>query len=187
MTIKTRRLGRAALFSLMVGYGFLGVILGGASLASACVPQPNLVVVQPRSSGPPGSEVIVEGVGLDPGPAEVRWNGAGGPLLAEASGPSFSVPVKIPEALPGLYTVVVVSRETGGGIGNTGTVAFQVTGPGMEGAVMPTPAGDAGATPPTAARTPMSSKSSASTVVAFGAGAGLATLGVLLLARRRRE
>lgn len=185
--MRLRRLERLRLHGWVAACGILGVALGGASLASACVPQPNLVVLQPRSSGPPGTEVTVEGVGLDPGPAEVRWNGAGGPLLGEATGPSFSVPVKIPEASPGLYIVVVVSRQPGGGIGNTGTVGFQVTGRGTEPGVASPPAENAGATPTTIARTALPSKSAARTVVAFGAGAGLATLGALLLARRRPE
>ncbi len=185
--MRLRRLRPVPPYRSVAAYAFLGLVLGGASVASACVPQPNLVVVQPRSSGPPGTEVTVEAVGLDAGPAEVRWNSAGGPLLAEARGPSFSVPVRVPDASPGLYAVVVLSRQPGGGIGNTGTVAFQVTGSGTERGVAPTPAEDAGATSTTVARTLTSSRSAGSMVLAFGAGAGLATLGVLLLARLRRE
>ncbi len=182
--IRVRRSRRARPHRSVAAYGFFGVVLGAASLASACVPQPNLVVVQPRSSGPSGTEVTVEGVGLDPSPTEIRWNSVEGPLLGEAVGPSFSVPVTIPEASPGLYTVVVVSRQSDGGIGNTGTAAFQITEPGTA-ELVPPPPEDAGAPPTTASPTATSSTSAASTVLAFAAGA-LATLGVLV-ARRRRQ
>lgn len=184
--IRVRRSRRARLYRSIAASGIFGVVLGAASLASACVPQPNLVVVQPRSSGPSGTEVTVEGVGLDPSPTEIRWNSAEGPLLGEAVGPSFSVPVTIPEASPGLYTVVVVSRQSGGGIGNTGTAAFQVIEPGTGPGLVPPPPEDAGAAPTTPPPTATPSASAGRTVLAFAAGAALATLGVWV-ARRRRQ
>lgn len=106
------------------------VLVFGTAVAFACVPQANLVTLQPDSSGPAGSEVTLNAVNVDPGPAEVRWNGADGQLLAEGEGPNFSVPVKIPEVATGLYTVVVISRQPNGAIGNSATVPFQVTAPG---------------------------------------------------------
>lgn len=114
-----RRVGPAVLV--------IAVLLGiGAGGAAACVPQPKLVVLHPQSSGPAGAQVTVEVVGLDPGPAEVRWNGIDGELLAQATGPDFSVPVEIPEAEDGLYNVVVLSRHPSGALGNTAVVSFLV-------------------------------------------------------------
>jgi hypothetical protein len=164
---------------------FLGmVVVAGTSLAWACVPQANLVTLQPNASGASGVEVTVEGVGLDPGPAEVRWNSADGLLLAQGEGPNLTVPITIPEASPGLYSVVVVSRQAGGGIGNTSTAAFEVTRPGEA----PAPAVVA---PPsrTVAPTETSPNSAMRNVISMTAGAGLLILGVLLgtvLDRRRR-
>lgn len=91
----------------------------------ACVPQP-LVTIEPSASGPPGSEVTVEVMAVS-GRAEIRWNAVDGPLLATGSGPQLSAPVAIPPVPPGLYTVVVVEREPGGGLGSSGRAAFLVT------------------------------------------------------------
>ena len=96
-------------------------------MAAACVPQPNLVTVQPHSFGPPGTKVTVVGLGFEPGRKEVRWNAPDGLLLGSTDGPNFSVPVTIPDATNGLHHLVVISRSGGGEVGNTGVVAFQVT------------------------------------------------------------
>lgn len=102
------------------------IAVGVTLPAWACVPQP-LVTIEPAASGPAGSEVTVEGVALN-GRVEVRWNAIDGPLLATGSGPEISAAVAIPSVSPGLYSVVVVEREPGGGLGSSGRAAFLVTG-----------------------------------------------------------
>lgn len=164
-----------------------GLTLGvstAAGLAWACVPQPRLITVQPRASGPAGSEVTVASLGFDPGRAEVRWNAADGDLLASAEGPDFSVPVKIPEAPDGVYHVVVLARSPGGEIGNTASVSFQVTSSATASdSPAPRPPAGGGLTP---------SRSSISTGAvllagAAGALAGLCCFGALLALRRKRN
>lgn len=160
----------------------VGLVGAGGVAAWACVPQANLITLAPRSSGPPGTEVTVEGLGLDPGPAEIRWNAADGPLLGEGNGPVLSVPVTIPDAEEGLYIVVVVARQPGGGIGNTARAAFQVTGADGVGTASP-PAGEG-----TAVDEPTDAAgSTATTVLTLAAGAGLMGLGILLGSRFGRR
>ncbi len=161
---------RGSLLAATIG-AFVVVTLG--STGSACVPRANLVSLQPRASGPAGGSVTVEGVGFDAGAAEVRWNGAGGPVLGTASGPNFSVEVTIPDVAPGLYAVVVLLRERDGGIGGAGAAAFQVT----PAEVHALPSGNS--PPPAAGVNPDDHSSSGSLppVVALAVAAGLLTLG----------
>jgi hypothetical protein len=98
----------------------------GAGDARACVPQP-IVYLRPVSSGPPGTEVTVEGQNFTAGRAEVRWNGFDGQILATPTGPTFSSAVSIPDVDPGLYTVLVLVRDPAGAIGAVARSAFQVT------------------------------------------------------------
>lgn len=123
-----RRVGRAGAPVLLVAP--VVVALAWAGLAYACVPQPRLVTVAPRSSGPAGGQVTVDGIGFDPPPSrvEIRWNSADGALLGTADQGDFSVPVTIPAAEPGLYGILVISRGADGVLGNTGRATFQVTG-----------------------------------------------------------
>lgn len=141
----------------------IGVItLAAAGSAWGCVPQARLVTLAPGSSGPAGSQVTVEGLAFDPGPVEVRWGASDGLKLGAATGPSFSVPVTIPDAPEGLHVIVVLSRNTDGSIGNAGTAAFQVT-----------PAD--GARPGTA---PAAQRDDAGSFVDDGDGAGVVALAV---------
>lgn len=160
--------------------------MAGASLAAACIPQPRLVTVQPRASGPSGSKVTVAALGFDPGRAEIRWNTVDGKLLGSPDGPDFSVPVVIPEAAEGLYYLVVLARSPGGEIGNTAAVAFDVTPEaGTPAATSPTPPQRVAAQGEPATKPTSASR----TVLAAGTGAvvALAVIGATLLARRRRE
>lgn len=116
----------------------------GFGAAWACVPQARLVSIDPSSSGPPGSVVTVEGLAFDPGPAEVRWNASDGPRLATTTGPDFSVPVTIPTAAAGLYSIVVLSRAPDGSVGNAGSAAFEVTRPGDSQGAIPSAAPNPG-------------------------------------------
>ena len=115
-----------------------GVVLAGA--AWACVPQP-LVSITPKASGAAGSQVTVDVTAVN-GDVEVRWNSIQGPELAKATGPSFSVPVTVPQVSEGLYAIVVLERAADGSANFTGRAAFLVTG-----ATSPTTAPAAAAPP----------------------------------------
>lgn len=124
----------------------VALLLGIGSTAWACIPQPRLVVIAPQASGPGGSQVSVQGIGFDspPARAEVRWNTADGPVLGRADTADFTMTVTVPQAAPGSYGVLVMSRDADGVLGNTGRATFEVT------------SGDA-ATPPSPALAPPSS------------------------------
>lgn len=158
--------------------GVTAVLLGLAGAASACVPQP-LVTLQPRESGPAGSEVTVNAVSVA-GEAEIRWNGTDGPLLAKATGPAFSTPMKVPDAEPGLYAVVVLERTRSGSVGSTARASFLVTGPDSDPGTGSAAPGRPGAPPETVASPPGDSSADDDGVpigVALAAGGGLAVLG----------
>lgn len=103
----------------------VALALLSAGGAWACVPQP-LITLTPMASGPPGTEVTVNGYAIN-GQAEVRWNALDGPLLADALGPVFSVPIVVPEAEEGLYGLIVLERADDGSLGSTARAAFEVT------------------------------------------------------------
>jgi len=165
-------------------------LLGSTHAGFACVPQPKLVSVLPRASGPPGAKVTIDGLGFDEGRNEIRWNSREGEILATAGGPDFSVEVTVPNAEPGLYAVLVLSRLPGGAVGDTGRAAFQVTGEA-------TPATAPGTTPSTgeAGRAPSASQSSESSLplaasaglVGGGLVAGVAAAALVGARRRRRS
>lgn len=125
---KRRRLGLAI---LIFGLGLLVLILTGGG-AWACVPQP-FIFLEPGSSGPPGSEVTVQGLRFGEPDIEIRWQTPEGPTLATASGTDFSVPVTIPQAPAGLYALLVIARAPGGGIDSVQRAVFQVTEEGSSG------------------------------------------------------
>lgn len=109
----------------------LTVVLAGAGLAWACVPQP-YIVLRPLASAPAGTMVTVEGQNFAGDRHEIRWNGIEGDLLTTASGAYFSVPFTVPAASPGVYSLVAMTREAGGTVGNVATASFEVTGPGSK-------------------------------------------------------
>lgn len=162
-------------------------MLAAATVAWACVPQPRLITLQPRSSGPAGSAVTVAALGFDPGRAEIRWNAGDGELLGTANGPDFSVGVTVPQVAVGLYHVVVLARSPGGEIGNTSTVSFEVTAEGGAAAAAPSPPA------PQPRGEPMGGSSRTTSVTAallFAGGGGLVALGCLggiLLSRQGRR
>lgn len=104
------------------------VFVAGAT-AWACVPGASLpfLALQPRSSGPVGSQVAVQGLNFLPGPVEIRWNGIEGRQLATTAGPDFSSEVTIPPDAEGLYLVVALSRRPDGSIADIARTPFQVT------------------------------------------------------------
>ena len=164
---------RARLVVALVGL----VALGAGAPAWACVPQP-FIVVQPQASGASGTEVEVVGTNFDPGPAEIRWNGLDGALLAKAEGPSFAATITVPDDAEGLYTLIALSRGAQGEVIGTARAAFAVTG---EDQATPPPA------PPPAAE---DTEASSSPLVPMAFGAGLMALGGVggaALDRRRRQ
>ena len=120
--------------------GALAAVLASVSVAWACVPQASLSVTP--TSGPAGSTVTVNGSGFPAGEtAEVRWESKTGPVLATATGPTFSVRITIPSAAPGVHYIsgAVVGEHRD----HSATVAaFRITVPGA-----PPPAPGGGTTP----------------------------------------
>jgi len=160
----------------------VGVFLAGASWA--CNPMP-LITIAPQASGPPGTKVAVDGLAVGAN-AEIRWNGLKGPLLATAAGPTFSVPITIPDAPVGLYVVVVLDRGANGAVGNTGRAEFLVTGPG--GAPAPTPRSGATVTVAPGGTSKPTASGTSAVVYALSAAALVAVgaLGGAFVAGRRR-
>jgi hypothetical protein len=79
------------------------------------------------SAGAAGSTFTVTGSGFAPADVEIRWDSQSGPLLATATGPSFSVAVAVPDdAVPNSHPVLGVVRS--GTSVSTSSAAYQVTG-----------------------------------------------------------
>lgn len=155
-----------------VAVGLLTLALGAGGSAWGCVPQP-LISLQPRSSGPGGSKVIVDAIAVDPGRVEVRWNGLDGELLATAEGPKFSLPVAIPQVTEGLYTIVVLARDANGAVGSSGRAAFLVTSSSDSSA--------SSSSPPSMVSTPSPPPSSdVASPALLGMGLGVAVVGGLI-------
>lgn len=94
-------------------------------LASACTPAA-YIQISPRS-GPAGLVTTVSAGSFWPGPVQIRWNGADGPLLGDAQGPNFSVSVTIPAAAPpGVHYVMAVQTASLGTF--KASVPFEVSG-----------------------------------------------------------
>lgn len=108
-----------------VSWGFVALALLAVGRAWACVPQP-FVTVEPRASGPPGTEVTVEGTGFGSDPVEIRWNTLDGQRLASTGGPNFSLSVAIPDVPPGLYQIVVLSRDADASVTQKALAPFDV-------------------------------------------------------------
>lgn len=111
------------------GFGIIGVamlVLGCASAAFACSVQPQVSYSLLPESATPGATVMVEGQNVRARtPIEIRWNGVNGKVLASVSPDSgaFAVPVQIPEAAPGIYSLMLVTESAG-----VGRTAFEVIG-----------------------------------------------------------
>lgn len=155
------------------------IITVATASAWACVPYP-YVFVEPRASAPAGTEVTVSGSGFGADSLEVRWRAIDGALLVKAAGPTFSVPVIVPDEPPGLYTLLVVSRGRGGEVLGATPTVFDVTGPTRADATIPP-------TPTTAPATAPSSIARIDPLGATALGAALFGAGVAagVLARRR--
>ena len=66
------------------------------------------------SSGPAGSRITVTGTGFDPGPVDIRWGGASGPVIGAGMGPDFTVEATVPDEPAGTRSSVVAVPRDGG-------------------------------------------------------------------------
>lgn len=111
------------------GLGIIGVtmmVMAWASVAFACSVLPQVSYSLLPESATPGSTVAVEGRNVrTQAPVEIRWNGVGGKVLASVTpvNGEFLVPVQVPEAAPGIYSLMLVTDNAG-----VGRTAFEVTG-----------------------------------------------------------
>lgn len=107
--------------------------LGLAAAAWACVPRYELKA-QPDHA-PPGQQITVNAKGFGDSTVEVRWGSSSGPLMGTASGPDFTLPVRVPDVEEGVYQVVAVSQteEQSGSAQHIARAPFEVTGDGVRG------------------------------------------------------
>jgi len=108
----------------------IAVVLGTLAAAWACTGQPQVFSVNPITA-PVGAQVTMRGEAVAVGaPVELRWNGVAGPKLAEVTADSragFEMVFTVPEVAPGVYSLVVVTRDGAAAVGRT---AFEVSGAG---------------------------------------------------------
>jgi len=124
----------------------MGVLSVGAvatSLAWACNPQASLEPLRP-DSGPQGTITTVTGKLFRDGPVEIRWKSAGGPLLATAHGPNFSVPVRIPQAPADFYAVIAIAYRPDTTVAGRAAATFEVTSASSPGGGAPPGGGPGG-------------------------------------------
>jgi len=111
-----RRAAAELVLAVVVTVGVAGVGPAAAQTQVALSP----------ASGPPGTEFVVTGTGFAALPVEIRWGGLSGPVIAEASGPDFSVSAAVPpDAPPNSHQVVAV--VTDGSAVSSSSASFQVT------------------------------------------------------------
>lgn len=110
-------------------------VLGAGSAAWACTAQLG-TTVKPGVVAP-GAMVTVEGDG-SPGPVEIRWDGVDGEVLARvADGKAYAVTATVPQAEPGVHTVVAVSRDAEGKVTSRGQFALEIRAAGSTGTRSP--------------------------------------------------
>lgn len=116
---------RVARSAIVAVAGVFAVVLGASSLAWACSAQARVLAANPPA-GLARSPVTVRGEAVTPSQAvEIRWNSVQGErvgsAVADASG-NFSAQATVPDAAPGVYSLIVVAGDTG-----VGRMAFEVT------------------------------------------------------------
>lgn len=124
-------MSRAARRTVAAALGVLSLVVGVSSLAWACTP--SAYIFLSANSGGAGKTVTVTGKEFAPGPVRIEWTGAPGAQSVQASGPTFSVPVTVPQVKGGgvLYLRATAVDSTGGVQGQA-TRAFKVTVPASE-------------------------------------------------------
>ena len=144
---------------LAAAAGMLTLASAVAALSWACTP--SAYIGTNPSSGPPGSTVVVSGQGFVPRTVQITVNGA---VVATATGPSFSVPVKVPATASGVVYFGATSRSAEGAVLGGASRAFRVTAPAVA-----APGGSPAATPQRSALT-TSGQSEAARERAVGRG-----------------
>ncbi len=124
-------MSRAARRTVAAALGVLSLVVGVSSLAWACTP--SAYIFLSANSGGAGKTVTVTGKEFAPGPVRIEWTGAPGAQSVHANGPTFSVPVTVPQVKGGgvLYLRATAVDSTGGVQGHA-TRAFKVTAPASE-------------------------------------------------------
>jgi len=110
--------------SRVIAAAALGIV-GWTGTAYACSALPQVYSLLPEVASA-GETVQVEGRSVrSAAPVEIRWNGVGGPVLASVTpvGGFLSVPVRVPDVAPGIYSLTLVTRDAG-----VARAAFEVTG-----------------------------------------------------------
>lgn len=110
--------------SRVIAAAALGIV-GWTGTAYACSALPQVYSLLPEVASA-GETVQVEGRAVrSAAPVEIRWNGVGGPVLASVTpvGGFLSVPVRVPDVAPGIYSLTLVTRDAG-----VARAAFEVTG-----------------------------------------------------------
>ncbi|MGH2810401.1 MAG: hypothetical protein ACRDIA_05915 [Actinomycetota bacterium] len=118
-------------FSTMTGRAFMAglvIVLAFAAVAWACTLSAYLEAANPQK-GSAGAATTVKGGSFNPGEVQIRWNSPDGPLVATASGPSFSTELKVPSwGEAGTHYLVAIQRDASGTIVGKGSTAFEVVG-----------------------------------------------------------
>lgn len=105
----------------------MAATLGIAGASWACTSSASLS--SSPNYGPTGSNVTVTGSSFTDGRVEIRWNAVSGPLIGEATGPNFSITVKIPNAVQDNYVILAVATDASGVTWKMAT-PFEVTAAG---------------------------------------------------------
>jgi hypothetical protein len=127
--------------TLTAALSALAVLVTGAAIAWACTPQARITT--DVGQGQPGTRVVVTGeLFADGGPVTITWYG--GAALSTATGPSFSVPVTIPNAPADTHTIVAVGRNPNGTEAGRARASFTI--PGVEPTPSDTATGGGGST-----------------------------------------
>ena len=117
--------------SVLTLFAALTAVVGVAALAWACTPQAYLYLsptsVEPSSEqgGTAGATVTVTGTGFVPGPVQISLDA--GPTLATATGPEFSVAVRVPAtAAAGVHYLRGVAYQPDGTVAGEASRALLV-------------------------------------------------------------
>ena len=120
---------RSAMVGALGGFALLAAGTGVASTAWACSVAAASTSISPKV-GAAGTEVTVSGSSYAPGPVEIRWNGASGPVLATTQGPNFSQVVTVPaETTGGMAYIAAVQRDGAGAVTYKVADTFEITDP----------------------------------------------------------
>ncbi len=95
-------------------------------MAWACSPQATVALTV--DAGFDRSASTVRGSAFPSSPVKIHWGSATGQEIGSTQGPSFSIPITIPDAQPGVY-YIVATTETADGTRFSPSTAFEVLDP----------------------------------------------------------